>query len=152
MRFLPKSLSDPGDVFTAMERFQSEMGRMLDTFSTPDISGLFDRTVSPAIDVTETQDEFIVVADVPGVDKKDLELSVAGNVLSLKGEKKDDREQSGGKFFRKETWSGTFRRTVALPDTVDPEKVRAELREGVLTVSIGKKEALKPKLIAVEAK
>jgi len=152
MRYLQKTLSDPGNVFNALERFETEMGRMLDSFAVPDSSGLFDRAITPAIDVMETQDELVVVADIPGVEKKDIELSLTGNVLSLRGVKNEEKEPAASKLFRKETWSGSFRRTLALPDSVDPEKVSAELKDGVLTVKIGKKEALKPKLIAVEAK
>jgi HSP20 family protein len=152
MRYLQKTLSDPGNVFNALERFESEMGRMLDSFAVSDSSGLFDRAITPAIDVMETQDELLVVADIPGVEKKDIELSLTGNVLSLKGEKREEKDPAAGKLFRKETWSGSFRRTLALPDSVDAEKVSAELKDGVLTIRIRKKEALKPKLIAVDAK
>jgi len=152
MRFFPRTFSGQGDTFSALERFESEMGRMLDAFAVPDSSGLFDRNVTPAVDVIENQDGFRVFVDLPGVERKDLELSLAGNVLSLKGEKREEKGAQGGNLFRKETWSGCFRRTISLPDSVDPDKVKAELKDGVLSVEVGKKEALKPRLVAVEAK
>ncbi len=111
--------------------------------------GLFDRSFSPSIDLLETEDSFVLYAELPGVDKKDLELSVENNVLSLKGEKKEQKESKG--FFRKETWAGSFRRTVALPQTADSEKVKAELANGVLQVTVGKREESKPRRITVNA-
>lgn len=115
-----------------------------------DNAGLFDEALAPAIDLVERDDGYTLYVDLPGVDKKDLELSVENNVLSLKGEKKENRE--GTKFFRKETWNGAFRRTISLPQAADSQKVSAELKDGVLVVTIGKKEELKPRQITVNVK
>lgn len=112
-------------------------------------AGLYDRAVTPAVDMVEYTDAYEVLVDLPGVDKKDLELSVENNVLTLKGEKKGPKEGKG--FFRRETWAGSFRRTIALPPAADPEKVSARIEDGVLVVRIGKREELKPRQITVNA-
>jgi len=128
-----------------LDRLQRQLGRFFDFGF--DNSGLFDRSSAPAMDLLETADGYVAYFDLPGIDKKDLELTVENNVLTVKGDKKEPKE--GGRFFRKETWAGSFRRTVSLPQAADPDKVHAELIDGVLTVNIGKREELKPRQIAV---
>jgi len=139
----------PANPFEEFDRLQSEMGRLFNLANLPDGEGLFDGTSSPPIDVVETQDEYIVFADLPGMEQKDIELSIASNVLSLSGEKAKKADGERRRFFREESWTGSFRRTISLPNTVDPEKVSAELKDGVLSVRIGKKAELKPRQIAV---
>jgi HSP20 family protein len=133
------------EAFDELDRLQRQLGRFFD-FGFEN-SGLFDRSAAPAVDLVESGEGFTLYFDLPGIDKKDLELTVENNVLTVKGEKKDPKES--GRFFRKETWAGSFRRTVSLPQAADPEKVGAELKDGVLTVTIGKREELKPRQIAV---
>jgi HSP20 family protein len=130
------------------DRLQRELSRFFN-FGVDDI-GLYDRPSALAADLIENADGFELLVDLPGVDKKDLELSVDNNVLSLKGEKKETKESKGS--FRRETWTGSFRRTIPLPQSADPEKVRAELKDGILTVAIGKREELKPRQIAVNVR
>lgn len=139
------------DAFDALERFQEEISSWLDGSRYPESSGLFDRSAYPALDVVETGDSCTVWADVPGLDKKDLDLSVAANVLTLKGEKQPSRRGSKDKarLFRDETWTGSFQRSVTLPDTVDTNKVTAEFRDGVLKVTFAKKAEHKPRQIPV---
>jgi len=138
---------DPEDLSPVdeLDRLQRQLGRFFD-FGFEN-SGLFDRSMAPAVDFVENGEGYTLYFDLPGVDKKDLELTVENNVLTVKGDKKEPKEN--GRFFRKETWAGSFRRTVSLPPAADPEKVRAELLDGVLTVTIGKREELKPRQIAV---
>jgi HSP20 family protein len=139
--------SDEGP-FDDLDRLQRQLGRFFDFGF--DNAGLFDRSLAPAMDLVEEDQDYVLYFDLPGVDKKDLELTVENNVLTVKGDKKEPKE--GGRFFRKETWAGTFRRTVSLPPAADPEVVRAELVDGVLTVTIGKREELKPRQIAVNVR
>ena len=141
----------PTNPFDEFDRLQSEMGRLFNLFNLPDGQGLFDGQGSPAIDVVETQDEYVVLADLPGVEDKDIELSIASNVLTLSGEKAKKDGEDKRRFYREESWTGSFRRTISLPNAVDPDKVSAELKDGVLSVRIGKKAALKPRQIAVRA-
>jgi HSP20 family protein len=139
----------PANPFEEFDRLQSEMGRLFSFVNFPDGEGLFDGTSSPPIDVLETQDDYVVIADLPGLEQKDIELSIASNVLSMSGEKKQKADDDKRRFFREESWTGNFRRTISLPNTVDPEKVSAELKDGVLCVKIGKKAEVKPRQIAV---
>lgn len=133
---------NPGE---ELDQLQRELKRWFDLDW--DNRGLFDRALSPALDLVENSDGYVLSVDLPGVDKKDLQLTVENNLLTLEGEKKDAKDKKS--FFRRETWTGSFRRTISLPPGTDGEKVKAELRNGVLTVSIGKKEELKPRQIAV---
>jgi HSP20 family protein len=152
MDYLPWDRSSPTDLWDAFDSLRGEMERSLGLFRSPGASGLLDRTASPAIDVLETGDEFIVTADLPGVSKDNLELSVTGTLLAIKGSKQVEHEEEKRKFLRKETWVGGFGRTIELPANVDPDKVSAELKDGILTVRIAKREEAKTKAIAVSVK
>lgn len=142
------------DAYDALERFQEEMDRWWGWSRYPESSGLFDRSAYPALDVVETAEGCTVWADVPGLDKKDLDLSVTANVLTLKGEKKvsEKAAKDRSRLFRDETWSGTFQRSVTLPDTIDTNKVTAEFRDGVLKVTFNRKPEHKPRQIPVLVK
>jgi HSP20 family protein len=136
-----------------LDRIRREIDEMFDPASRRFFtSGLFDRDFSPALDVVENNDGFLVSVDLPGVDRKNLEISVADNVLTVKGEKKDTHEKSNGKYFRKESWEGSFQRTLSLPHGVDADKIEAKMRDGVLRISLPKREEAKPKQIAVDVK
>ncbi len=138
------------DFFDSLDVFRDEMDRWMEGFRAPEVRGIFDRTLTPAVDVIETRDAFVVSADVPGVSKRDLNITLTGTVLSIQGEKKEEEKgEKGRKFFRKETWTGGFRRTLDLPETADPERVSADLKDGVLVVTIQKREEVKPRLISV---
>jgi len=141
----------PVDLWEAFDGLRGDMDRALDLFKVPDAAGLLDRTTAPAVDVLETEDEYLVMADLPGVDKRDLEVSVTGSLLSIKGEKKAERETEKKKVFRKETWKGSFGRTIDLPAQVDAAKVSANLKDGVLAVRIAKREEARTKMVAVNA-
>jgi HSP20 family protein len=105
----------PTDLWEAFDGLRGELDRALDPFRIPSVSGLLDRTTAPAVDVIETEDEYVVKADLPGVDKRDLEVSVTGSLLSIRGEKMGERDAEKRKVFRKETWAGSFSRTIDLP-------------------------------------
>ena len=107
----------------------------------------------PAVDVFETEDAFVVRADLPGVDPKSVDLSIEDGYLTLKGEKsKGEQSRKDGSWYRLERRYGTFVRNIALPDTVDPDKVEATAEHGVLTVTLPKREETKPKTIKVDVK
>ncbi len=89
----------------------------------------------PHMDVTETDREVTVVAELPGMEEKDVEVTLHDGVLSLKGEKKSESEGA----VHRERWHGEFRRTIQLGPDVDPEKVSASFRNGVLTITLGKR-------------
>jgi HSP20 family protein len=141
--------SDLADPVRGLDRLQREINQLFDLPRFDESRGLFDRMVSPAIDLIETADGFRVHADLPGIKLEDIDISIASNVLTLKGEKKKSAQESGT-VYRKETWEGSFQRTISLPTTVDPDQIKATFRDGVLEVHIPKKEEARPKRITVK--
>jgi len=141
--------------FNDLERLQAQINDLFEDDLSYGATGLFDRSSSPRLDVVETDDALLVACDIPGVEAKDIELDIVNNVLSIRGEKRrpggdDDKEKV--KNYRRETWYGSFQRTLALPDSVDPDKVTAEMKNGVLSVQIAKREERKPKRIGIKVK
>ncbi len=148
MAFLKNEILDPVQEF---ERLQEEINRLFDYERSEPSQGLFDRSFSPLVDILENNDEFVVVCDLPGVSISDLDISIASNVLTIKGEKKPVFGD-GGKIFTKETWEGHFQRTLSLPDSVDVNRIEAIMQAGVLKVRLPKKEEVKPRQIQIQAK
>lgn len=106
----------------------------------------------PALDVAEGEDAVTVKAELPGVQPDDIDLTVEGNSLILSGEKKETREENEGAYHHVERRYGRFRRTVPLPAGVDAEKIEATHHDGVLTITLPKSEAAKPRRISVKGK
>ena len=131
---------------------QQQINDLFDFPRSPEMQGLFDRRVSPAIDVVEHADRFTVECDLPGLDQKDIEISMASGVLTIKGEKKGEKVTEKAKVYRKETWEGSFQRTVALPASVDADKVDASYRNGVLTIELPKSEEARTRKIELKSK
>lgn len=150
MNFLMRNRDLSLDPVDEIDRLQRELNRWFDTGF--DNMGLFDRSLTPALDLVESADGYTLQVDLPGVERKDIALTVENNVLTVEGEKKASVDHDKKHFFRRETWSGSFRRTVSLPIAADSENVKAEFKNGVLTVNVGKKEELKPRQIAVAVK
>jgi len=140
----------PKDLWDAFEDFRGEMGRTLDLFNEPSVAGLLDRTTAPAVDVIETDDAYIVIADIPGVDRKNIDVTVSGSLLSIKGSKGADSASERRRFFRKETWAGSFNRTIDLMADIDAAGVEGELKDGILTIRVPKREEAKTKSVAIK--
>jgi HSP20 family protein len=104
---------------------------------------------SPAVDIYETDSEIIVKAEIPGVDKKDIELSLEENVLTLKGERQFEKETKDENYHRIERAYGSFSRSFSIPAVVDEKKIEADYKEGVLTIRLPKTEKTKPKQIRI---
>jgi HSP20 family protein len=137
------------DPTRGLDRLRREINDLFD-FSAPlEARGLFDRMVAPAVDVIETEDGFTVQVDLPGMDPKAIEISMASNVLTIQGEKRAPERK--GEVYRSESWEGRFQRTISLPGDVDPNKVDATYKDGVLTVKIAKREEAKARQITVKA-
>ena len=138
------------DVWRPAEELQRLQTEINDLFDFPEVfsgRGIFDRTTSPSLDMLETEEGYVVYCDLPGVSEKNLELSVASNVLTIKGERKSPEIGKDSKVYRDETWEGVFQRTLAIPSAVNNEKIEAELKNGVLRIVIPKREEDKPKQI-----
>ena len=110
------------------------------------------RPWSPAVDIYETENELVLKADLPDVDLKDIDVRVENQTLTISGERKFEQEQTGKGYHRIERSYGTFVRSFAVPNTFDTEHIAADFKNGVLSVSLPKKEAAKPRQIKVEVK
>ncbi len=104
---------------------------------------------SPAVDIEETEKEFVLKADLPGFDEKELEVTVHDGVLSLTGKREDNREEKVGNTTRRERRFGTFTRRFRLGDEVSAEGIVAGYKNGVLTVTLPKREEAQPRQIPV---
>jgi len=104
----------------------------------------------PAVDIEETDTEFLVKADLPEVKKEEIKVHVQEGVLTIEGERKQEKEEKGKRFHKIEREYGRFVRRFALPIEVNAEKVRAEFKDGVLSVAVPKAPALTPKMIDVK--
>lgn len=104
----------------------------------------------PVVDVMETDEEFQIRAELPGVEKKDVKLSVENGVLLIAGHREQEKEEKGKRYHKIERAYGSFARSFTMPDTVDDQKVAAEFKNGVLTVRLPKSEKARPKSIEVQ--
>jgi len=104
----------------------------------------------PMVDVVETEGEFLLHAELPGVEKKDVKLSIERGVLTLAGQRDQPKEEKGRRYHRIERTYGRFARSYTMPALVDEQKLTAEFRNGVLTVHLPKSEKAKPKSIEVQ--
>lgn len=138
--------------FREVSRLRREMDRLWDDYFGSGRRGLqpLTTTFAPAVDVKETDTEVVVKAEVPGIDAKDINISVTGDVLSIKGEKKSEREEKEENYHLVERSYGSFSRSLVLPAAVDVEKIEAKYDKGVLTVTCPKKEEVKPKAIEIK--
>jgi len=103
----------------------------------------------PAVDILETENELVLKADVPDVELKDIDIRIENGTLSLRGERKFEKKDEKSGFHRIERSYGSFERVFTIPETVDPDKVKAGYQSGVLTVTLPKKEVAKPRQIKV---
>lgn len=106
-------------------------------------------TWNPAVDMFEKDDTLVIKAELPGLDKSDVSLDLKDGVLTLKGERKLENEVKDGSYYRCEMSYGKFMRSFALPADTDPEKIKAEFKNGLLTIEVPKPENRKPKQITV---
>ena len=157
----PRNLAEtirPGHIGLSegIARLRSELDRVFDRFFTPhrnDWSGISwpAGQWAPSIEIIDSDAEFVVRAEVPGLNAKDIEVSVSGDMLVLSGEKREEREQKGNSFVRSERRYGAFRRAISLPPDIDPERISARYDQGVLSVHVSKSESIKPRKIEVSS-
>jgi HSP20 family protein len=106
---------------------------------------------APAMDVIEDEDNVIVKAEVPGLKAEDIDVTVQHDRLTISGEFKDEEEHKDKNYHRRERRFGRFERTLAIPNTLDTENVKAEFKDGVLTLTLPKLEIVKPKRVEIKA-
>ena len=110
---------------------------------------LSSREWSPAVDIYETGQNLVMKAELPGIDPKDVEVRIENQVLSIKGERRFEKDVKEGNYHRVERSYGVFSRSFALPNTVNPDSVTADYQNGVLTLTLAKHEEAKPKTIKI---
>ena len=137
----------------ALEPFRQELDDLFERFFAEPIEGNGGEVMRawvPRVDVEETDKEFVVKADLPGVDPKDVDVSFRDGALVIKGAKKEKREEKGKNYQRMERFVGQFYREVVLPPGTDPEKITATCAKGVITVTVAKAPQAQAKKIAVK--
>jgi len=105
---------------------------------------------APSVDISETEGEYQIKAEIPDVKKEDVKVTLEDGVLTIQGERKHEKEEKGKRFHRIERSYGNFVRTFSLPDVIDEEKVKADFKDGVLNLHLPKSEKAKPKAIEVK--
>ena len=140
---------EPGSLYNQL---QNEINRLFESRVGPageDSSNVVTSHWMPAVDIREEKDRFVLYADVPGVDPKDIEVTMENGVLTIRGERKLESEEEREGYKRTERARGTFYRRFSLPDSADPERVSARGKNGVLEVTIPKHERVQPRKITV---
>lgn len=127
----------------SLRLFEDTLNRF---FSTPETA----RPWSPSVDIMETENEIVLKADLPGVSEKELDITLEDGTLTIKGDRKFDSESKSKGYHRIERGYGSFVRCFSFPESVDPEKIDADYRAGVLTVTLPKKEVSKPRQVKVK--
>ena len=135
--------------FRGLGDLQTQMNRLFDSV-TGQSATAGERVWLPAVDVRETKDDIVLSFDIPGVSEKDVQLSITGDLLTVKGERRFEREASDATFHRVERLYGKFERSVQLPIMVQTDKVKATYRDGVLEVKLPKAEEVKPREIKID--
>jgi HSP20 family protein len=143
--------------WTGMAAFKQEMDRLFDRFTGlkwdefPTLGELTLGEWAPSLDLSETKENFVVKAEVPGMDAKDIEISLQEDLLTIKGEKKQEKEEKDERHHRVERAYGAFTRSVRLPVSVDGSKVNATFKNGLLTITLPKTPAAKGVAIPIKA-
>ncbi|MHA1569390.1 MAG: Hsp20/alpha crystallin family protein [Alphaproteobacteria bacterium] len=138
---------EPWNVLNQLRR---EMDRVFESSENAEGSNIATADWTPAVDIKETDTAFVITADIPGVDPKDIEVNMENGVLTIRGERKEEKEEEREGYKRIERVRGTFYRRFSLPDTADADKISAKSKNGVLEITIPKQEKVQPRKIAVE--
>jgi HSP20 family protein len=136
-----------------LNSLQQEMNRLFSTFfdaPTTGGNGGTGRRWIPAMDLVETEEHYVLTADLPGLSQEDISLEFDGDVLTLSGERKSEHTERKEGFYRLERATGSFSRSLTLPEGVDPDAVTATFDKGVLEVRIPKPEQRKPKKVSIQ--
>jgi len=137
------------DPFRNLSTLQDQMNRLFETTfpARPDESAL--TAWAPAVDIYETENELVLKADLPDIDEKDLDVRIENNMLSIRGERKFEQKVKEENYLRIERSYGAFSRSFSLPNTVNAEAIKAEYKDGVLTVALPKRAESKPKQVKI---
>ncbi len=138
------------DQSRGLTSLQDHVMRLFEDNSTRDRLGHADlATWAASVDIYETENELVLKADLPDLEEKDIDVRVENNLLTIRGERKFEKDINEDNYLRVERAYGSFTRTFSLPNTLNSESVRAEYRNGVLTLHMAKREESKPKQIKI---
>jgi len=140
------------DLMTIQDRMNRLFDQTLSKTRTDDDEGLTASTWSPAVDIYETADSIVLKAELPGLSRENIDIQVRDNTLTLKGERKFEREVKDENYLRIERSYGAFQRAFNLPSVIQQDKIKAVFKEGVLEVTMPKAEEAKPKQVKIEVK
>jgi HSP20 family protein len=135
--------------FRGLSTLQDQFNRLFNESSRNHTEESALTTWAPAVDIYETPNELVVKADLPDVNEKDIDVRVENNLLTIRGERKFEKSVSEENFLRVERTYGSFSRSFSLPNTVNAEAIGAEYKNGVLTVTLPKREESKPRQVKV---
>ena len=136
--------------WSLLEQMRREMDRAMDT-RTAEGSSVATSDWAPAVDIKEEQDAFVIMADIPGVDPKDIEVHMENGQLTIKGEKESEKKEEKEGYKRVERSFGSFYRRFSLPDSADPEKITAKSNHVVLEVRFAQHDKVQPRKISVDS-
>lgn len=139
------------DPFRDMVSLREKMNRLFEDVFTGrgDDKELASSTWAPAVDIFETENELVMSAEIPGIDEKDIEIKLEDNTLTLKGERKFEKETREENYHRIERSYGSFYRAFTLPNSVDVDKIHAEHENGILKITLPKRQELKPRNVKI---
>lgn len=141
----------PWRPFGELGSLRREMDRLWDSFfGERPLTRVWEREWAPSLDVSETKDNFVVKAEVPGIDAKDIDISLTGDVLTIKGEKKQEKEEKEEDYHLVERRYGAFSRSIRLPAEVESTKIKASYKNGILRVTLPKSEKVKAKEVRIK--
>ena len=139
--------------FGELRSIQEQMNRLLDlAWQRETGEELKEGLWQPPVDIYEDSESVVIKAELPDIDQKDIEVKIEDNTLTLRGERKQEKDLKKENYHRIERYYGTFQRSFALPHTINQEKVKASCERGVLTITLPKRQETKPKQINVEIK
>jgi HSP20 family protein len=157
MKLIRRQKQNQGDLTQSrgggadLNRIRNEIDRLFqDPFSALTQGTSFFEGWTPALDIYEDKDKYVMKAELPGMRNEDIDVSLDGNTLTISGERKQEEEKKEGDTYRSERFFGRFQRSVTLPARVDASKIQAAYKDGVLTVTAPKSEEAKPKQIEVK--
>ena len=142
--------NNPWNLFDALQRDLYNLDRPRGNNQLDDEANVATASWAPSVDITENDDAFTILADIPGVDPKDIEISMNKGVLSIKGERKSETVEEKENYRRVERQSGQFYRRFTLPDSADADKIEAKSEHGVITITIPKQEVAVSRRIEVK--
>jgi HSP20 family protein len=153
-RWQPRRSMSVWQPFRAMEQFEKDFDDIFGRSNWPALMGDGGKAeeLLPKMDIFEKEDKYVVKAEVPGIKTEDIDISIMGDLLTVKGEKKDELETKEENYYRREMSYGSFVRSIRLPSSVDVDKVSASCDDGILEIDLPKAGVVSPKKISMTTK